>query len=386
MIPELDADGFLPEGIWRCTGNEFLTRFSNGDSRKQYKQTILNILDYAAHHGAPSVLVGGSFVTNKKSPADFDSVILFANETQIPPRIESLNVGENSIDIFFASEDQPELVKSFIKLFSTNKFGKRTGLIEIQIINKGEFAWDITWEPDDEIHEVVRRAYINRHFIDKVASTKTLVTIHGLRTHAEWNAEVTLCASANGWTVAPFQYGYKSIRALIGRSQRQQIVDHFRKFLTDVERTFGADNISVVAHSFGTYIACRYVLGFDEPPIRFDTLIMCGAIVNQDLDFDSFEGRVGKVLNEVAPNDGWANWAQKVNFGRDELFGTAGSSGFSSTSSRLTQRRSDIFTHNNVISRDVITHRWLPYLEANKGLVEIELLEKMKKRISMNAF
>src|SRR6185312_14750974 len=77
MLPDFDADGSLPNGVWECTGDEFRQRFLTNKHRREYDGVILNILDFAAHYGAISVLVGGSFVTEKVDPQDFDCVILF---------------------------------------------------------------------------------------------------------------------------------------------------------------------------------------------------------------------------------------------------------------------------------------------------------------------
>ena len=372
MIPEFGADGFLPLGIWDCTGEEFLQRFVSGHNRKKFSKTIINVIDYAAHNGASSILVGGSFITDKSDPGDFDCVILFKTEKKIPARRDSLDISGKSIDIFFASEDQPEIVKSFMKMFSTSRFEERVGVVTIGLRQNGRLLWDVTWEPDDELYEIVRRAYIGRHFVDKNERNKVLVTLHGIRSNAEWNAEVTLIASANGWLVAPFHYGYVQPDIFLDKKARKAIIDNFRDFLSTISLMFDFRDISVIAHSLGTYIACGYLLGFDEPPTRFDTLILTGAIVNHELELERFRGKAAAIVNEVAPNDEWAEWAKTANFGRDDLFGYAGTQGFSKPTPRLLQRSSEIFTHTNVIRRDVVAQRWMPILEANVGSVKRE--------------
>jgi len=147
---------------------------------------------------------------------------------------------------------------------------------------------------------------------------------------------------------------------------------------------FDISDISVIAHSFGTYIACSYLLGFDTPPTRFDTLILTGAVVDHELDLERLKGKAAIIVNEVAPNDEWVGFAKLANFGRDELFGYAGTQGFSKRTPRLIQRSSEIFTHTNVIRRDVIAQRWMPILEANVGSVDREatqlLIEGLKTR------
>lgn len=323
-------------------------------------------------------MFGGSFVSSKKNPRDIDCVIVFRKSEQIPPRIERLEIEEHSVDVFFASTDQKQLLASFRKLLSTSRGYDPVGIAVVHLRSSSIPEWNITWEPDDGLYEVVRRAYISRHYVDRSAIEKTLVTIHGIRTNAEWNAEVTLHASANGWTVAPFHYGYVEATVFWSRSKRREIVDKFRDFMADLQNVYDARNLSVIAHSFGTYVFMNYVLGFGGPPMaHFDTAILCGAIVDEKLDFDRLEGRVAHVVNERAPNDEWVEWAKKANLGLDETFGYAGTRGFSSQSSRLSEYKSDIFSHNNVIRRDVVTRRWLPMLEANRGASYREAAKKL---------
>lgn len=382
MLPEFDQNGFLPSGVHSCTGDEFLARFLNNSDRSAYRQTILNVLDFAAHHGARSVLFGGSFVTSKATPKDIDCVIFFRSADQIPPRIESLDIAGNSVDIFFASTDQVQLTASFVKLLTTSRFIDKIGAVEVVVRTGAGLQWDVTWEPDEEIFEVVRRIYINRHFVDKARPNKTLVTIHGIRTHADWNAEIALNASANGWMVAPFEYGYVEATVFLRKEQRRAVVDKFRVFIDDLRMTYDAENVSVIAHSFGTYIAFNYLLGFGGvPPTSFDTLILAGAIVDHEIDLNLFEGRAANIVNEQAPNDEWVEWARRANLGQDELFGYAGTRGFSKPTARLTQTSSPIFTHNNVIRRDVVVQRWLPMCEANRGTARREATEMVLKDI-----
>lgn len=372
MIPEFDHRGFLPHGVWRCTGTEFIERFVPTGTRQEFSKSILNVLDFAAHEGASSVLVGGSFVTNKEDPSDFDCMILFRNEKQIPDRRDSLDIAGKAIDIFFTSEDHPEIVQSFLRMFATNRLDEPVGVVSVDLLRDGQSIWDITWEPEDGVLEVVRRVYIDRHFVDKIDREKLLVTIHGIRSHAEWNAEVTLIASANGWMVAPFHYGFVQPDIFLRKTTRQEVLDKFRDFSATMTLMFGPKDVSVVAHSFGTYIACSYLLGFDYPPTCFDTLILTGSVLNEELGLKQFNGKAATIVNEMAPNDEWAEWAKTANFGRDKLFGYAGTRGFSKPAPRLLQFNSGIFTHSNVIRRDRVAQRWMPVLESNIGAVRRE--------------
>lgn len=367
MLPAFDNRGFLPSGVHRCDGKEFLQRFSEGGKRSEFQRPIRNIINYAASVQAESILVGGSFVSSRADPEDIDCVILFRVEKQIPAVRDGLVFDSKRLDVFFASKDSREIQASFLRLFQTNKFDEVVGAVEI-VINDGQGShWDIDWWPDENTYEIVKRVYLNHRYVDTVKRDRVLVTVHGIRTHAEWNAEVTLIASANGWTVAPFYYGYTQATVFASENYRNEIVDKFRAFLSDVCDVTETHAVSVLAHSFGTYIAMKYITGWDQPPTIFDTLILTGSILAEELPFDALQGKVGHVINEIAPNDEWAEWAKVANFGRDPLFGNAGTRGFKHRGAELTQHTSSIFSHTNVIKRDVMVSRWMPALEANRG-------------------
>jgi hypothetical protein len=208
--------------------------------------------------------------------------------------------------------------------------------------------------------------YFQRHVVDRNNQRKALITIHGILSDGEWNAEIAHIASSSGWIVAPFTYGYVKPTTVAKRSERQKIVDHFRDHINDIFDRYNC-RISVIAHSFGTYIIGKYLLGFDVPPVYLDTLILTGSVLHEDLDIGRFEGRVRKIINEVAPNDSVVPYAPMIGLWRDPLLGRSGDQGFKSGSKLLEQRTCDVFTHNNVIKRDVVSKRWMPWLEVNVG-------------------
>lgn len=336
--------------------------------RQEFIDPIKNIINYAAHMRAESILIGGSFVTDKEKPNDIDCVIVFRNEKQIPLVRDSLEVASTRIDVFFASLDNKNILGSFLRLFQRNAFDEPIGLVEVQLNGKdGSSYWNIDWYPDEETYEIVKRVYLNRHYTETLPKQKILVTVHGIRSHAEWTSDVTLLASANGWIVAPFYYGFVQPTVFASSDRRQEIVEKFRDFVSDVKVITGCQWMSVLAHSFGTYVVMKYVDGWEYPPVIFDTAILTGAILAEDYDFASLNGKVAYVVNEIAPNDEWVDWAGIANFKQDPLFGSAGKNGFRYSGARLTQHRSEIFSHNNVIKRDVISSRWMPALEANLG-------------------
>jgi hypothetical protein len=168
------------------------------------------------------VLIGGSFVTSKDEPADLDCVIVYANEKNILERRESLDISGKRVDIFFCAISQTEVAASFVKLFSQSKTGELVGCVIVHLREGSRTLWDVQSDVDEKTFEIVKRSYINRHFVERQPREKALVTIHGIRTQAEWNSEVSLIASINGWVVAPFQYGYVDVDVFMNRQNEMR--------------------------------------------------------------------------------------------------------------------------------------------------------------------
>ena len=75
-IPKFDDYGRLPEGIHDCTLQEIKTRFGWNDHRQKL---VKGLIDCVQNEIRPkfqeSVIVDGSFVTNKPEPEDVDIVL-----------------------------------------------------------------------------------------------------------------------------------------------------------------------------------------------------------------------------------------------------------------------------------------------------------------------
>lgn len=384
-IPAFSDNGRLPEGIHQCNGEEFLERFCKGDEvRSAYMKAITDIFDTARIRNASYVFVGGSFISNTPGPSDFDAVIVFKKKEHIPSKGERLLIEGKKADIMFCSEDEPKIVDAFIHLFSRGRYDQVSGIVQVNITgDQGE--WKIRHMPDEDELEIIKRVYFNREIIDLNEPEGILVTVHGLLTTAAWNGDVMPIASSQGWIVAPFSYGYQTPEILLSEKGRKEVVGRFRNWIYEIQQTYGTSgaNISVIAHSFGTYIVGAYLAGFDDiPPVTFESIILTGSILNEEYDWDSCSGKkVGRVRNEIAPNDQWVKWMpSKKWLGLDPLFGQAGVKGFKSESKILSQHSSNIFDHNNVIKPDVIKQVWMPYLRSNRGIMMEEFLSSLREK------
>ena len=72
MLPPFDQRGNLPPGIHRATWQEIVDRFGTTARRQELLAGLRDALEALAAAGCPAVYLGGSFVTSKEDPEDYD--------------------------------------------------------------------------------------------------------------------------------------------------------------------------------------------------------------------------------------------------------------------------------------------------------------------------
>ena len=367
------------------SGTDLLDKFLFNEYRKGFWGALVNILDWAKDKHASTIFVGGSFVTNAEKPHDLDCLVVFPHEDAIPHKSELLTIESTQLDLQFCAQSDSKLLDTFLYLFTHTRGREPVGIVQVDLYG-AEKPWQTIFYPDDDDYEIIKRAYINRHYVDHYKPNGVLVSIHGLLSRASWNAEIAPIASSQNWVFAPFLYDDVNTPALlINEAKAKQVIERFRKWIYDIQCRYEY-NISVIAHSFGTYILARYISGFGEfLPIRLNAAIFTGSILSADFDWENHRGvRIGQVLNEIAPNDQWVKHMPKLKWiYSDPLYGNSGVVGFKKPCEIVVQMTNDIFDHNNVIKRDVIERHWMPFLMANRDAYSLEgnkyTLDKYKK-------
>lgn len=187
-----------------------------------------------------------------------------------------------------------------------------------------------------------------------LSSQKIVVLIHGIRTHAEWQERLKTQLEATGIKGIPIGYGFfdlfRFLCPLFTRAKPQRRVE---RELRSIRSKYPNAEISVVAHSFGTYLMSQILE--DATDIRIHRLLLCGSVIPRDYRWDKVKSRVtGTVLNEAGAKDIWPALA-RVTWG----FGPSGTLGFK------TAHVDDRFHncgHSDFFQEQHMTKYWLPFL------------------------
>jgi pimeloyl-ACP methyl ester carboxylesterase len=160
---------------------------------------------------------------------------------------------------------------------------------------------------------------------------RIVVLIHGIRTRALWIDEVKPALEDAGFFVSPTSYGrYGIFRFLMpgGRLRRKAI----ERVVTDIvtarrvsfQRTGQEpESMSVIAHSFGTYVLMQIIAV--HPELRWNRIILCGSVVKEDFQLHQYLDRfTAPILNEIGTKDYWPALAESIGWD----YGSVGSTGF----------------------------------------------------------
>ncbi len=134
---------------------------------------------------------------------------------------------------------------------------------------------------------------------------KIVVTLHGIRTRGQWQKQITPYLARYGLIPYHLDYGFFGVLAFLLPWARAGRVQWLRRELRDLMDRTGARRVSVIAHSFGTWLALE-VLEAENGNLRFDRVVLTGSIVRRDFPWGAMLARrrwIQALRNERATGD-----------------------------------------------------------------------------------
>lgn len=378
-----DDSGYLPDITHELSLDQFIDAFcdpattigphNSATNRHTFTAPFSKLHAWAFESGATSLIIGGSFITNKATPTDLDVLVLFPSKHDIKTPTLAVGPTDGSVDMQCLSEDEPELLQAYMQLIGADRRYIGRGLVQIKLHQRVKSL--VREENSSSMLPAATLSYIHRHKFQRTTNERLVVPIHGIRSDAGWIPKFTFLASTSNWAVAPFVYGYESGLILGDESRKAQVVDEFRLFLGEIRKTYHG-SISIVAHSFGTYIVGRYLKTAGHLVEPLGGVVLAGSILNTAYDWTSVldDEIVNMVLNTRSSNDEWVKMLPDGGFkhlASDPLMGHAAVDGFIPTHSRLKERNSSLLKHSNMFESDVITRLWLPFLDLAERLTPL---------------
>ncbi len=185
-----------------------------------------------------------------------------------------------------------------------------------------------------------------------------VVLIHGIRDWGLWEAEVAAKLEANGFVPVTMSYdrvGLFSFLAPIPFFRNRAIAKIEARFDEVLQDHPGA-HISVIAHSFGTYVFARLLQQMHR--LKVHRVIFCGSVLHKDFPFEQFVSRFrAPILNDVGTRDILPALAESVTWG----YGSVGTYGF--IRPRVRDRWHNKAGHGYFFRERFFEDFWLPFLK-----------------------
>lgn len=184
-----------------------------------------------------------------------------------------------------------------------------------------------------------------------------IVLLHGIRTNAEWQGLAVDAFSPYCLKVIPVKYGFFDVISFwfpITPFFRGMPIRRVEDELKSVIADYSNVHVSVVAHSFGTYIISRVLKrNFN---IRLFRLLMCGSIIPLRYDWRRLPNKPrGGLMNDIGTKDRLPILAETLTWG----YGASGTYGFGTA--EVDENYHD-FGHSGFFSKDHVNSYWVPFL------------------------
>jgi pimeloyl-ACP methyl ester carboxylesterase len=184
-----------------------------------------------------------------------------------------------------------------------------------------------------------------------------VVLVHGIRTRARWYIDVRDALAAAGFQVSLTNYGRFGLpRFLLPiRYFRERAATDIEGNIREAMEKYGVDRISVIAHSFGTFVIGWILRNrFD---IKFTHIIFCGSVLPFRFPFQFLGGQFQSLVNEVGTRDIWPILADSVTWG----YGSTGAFGFNRP--EVFDRHHKGLSHSAFLNADFCRKWWIPVLQ-----------------------
>lgn len=183
-----------------------------------------------------------------------------------------------------------------------------------------------------------------------------VAVVHGIRTRAIWQGTIRDRLVDHGHKAYPLGYGYFDVlRFWCPFYFRNQVVEEIARELRVIQSKHPQKKITIIAHSFGTYITSKIIE--EHTDININKLILAGSVITEKYRWDKnrlFEP--GDVINECGLRDAWPVLANLFSWG----YGATGTFGFKKA---LVHDRLHNVKHSDYLEIEFINKYWIPFID-----------------------
>lgn len=208
----------------------------------------------------------------------------------------------------------------------------------------------------DEAERNVAQDYLLSFTYEDDAPATVIVLLHGIRTAGQWQDKLAqLLRVEHQLTAIPLRFGIFNVVKFLIPFLRGRALALVNRHFDDVRVRYPGARMSVVAHSFGTYLFAKTLL---KGGLALDRVLLCGSIVKQDFDWGTAIARSKSVniVNDVGTKDWLPVLAHATAY-------DCGPSGYLGFGSPWVVDRFHPLSHSGFFQEEAhIPEYWIPFL------------------------
>lgn len=142
----------------------------------------------------------------------------------------------------------------------------------------------------------------------RVDTERLFISVHGIRTLGHWQntLEETVLNNTNDVIFKKYRYNYYSALQLLIPRSRSKIIDDFSKKLTEMVCEYPNSKITLIAHSFGTYITIKALEAIPvDLSLNIERVVLVSSVLqpNYDWSYLNMKHNIESINNECGFND-----------------------------------------------------------------------------------
>jgi hypothetical protein len=199
--------------------------------------------------------------------------------------------------------------------------------------------------------------------VSRPTAVHVVLLVHGINTRARWIHEVGDALEEAGFIPAAAGYGVFGILRFLLPFEfiRTRAIEKVRKAVRLAKEVHKPEKLSVIAHSFGSFIVARLLIS--EFDVKWDRIIFCGSVNNAELEVEQVLKRFTlPMLNDVGGRDYLPALAEKAT----RTFGSIGTYG--ALNAAVKDRFHQDKAHSGFLTKEFCKKWWIPFLQT--GFIE----------------
>lgn len=206
-----------------------------------------------------------------------------------------------------------------------------------------------------------------------------VVLIHGIQTFAPWQERVAAkLHKLPNVQAHPIGYDFFDVfKFWFPLFTRRFPINKVLREIRNIRADNPNDKITVVAHSFGTYIVTEILM--TESDVRLHRLLLCGSVVSTRYRWDLVPKRPEIVLNDVGVRDYLPLLATALSWG----YGASGTFGFKTVT--VTDRFNDC-GHSGFFDDPHVDEYWIPFIASGNIVASPTEAKRQKPSRWMSVF